>query len=86
MKVKLLDFQMMRMSPSGLFDLGYFIFISTDREFREQHLEACLREYHGVLVSYLDFELTFRELQDLFERGRPVYLFGAMVMCEIREN
>lgn len=70
---------MMNMTPSGMFDLGYYVYIATDREFRSKHLNACLEEYHKVLVGYLDFEFPLKELLDEFNRIRPMYIVGIMV-------
>ena len=79
MKVKLLDFQVMNTYCSGVIDLGYFTYVMTDKEFRLQHLQDCLREYHNVLKGYLDFEQTFEEFLDEFNQMRPMYFFGVMV-------
>lgn len=85
-KVKFLDFQMMNTFCSGVIDLGYFTYVMTDKEFRTQHLEACLKEYHEVLKGYLDFEQSFKEFMEEFNDMRPMYFFGIMVRKTILRN
>ena len=57
---------------SGVIDLGYFTYVMTDKEFRLQHLQECLR-------GYLDFEQTFEEFLEEFNNMRPMYFYGVMV-------
>ena len=70
---------MMNMTPSGMADLGYYLYIATDRDFRSKHLDSCLTEYHKVLVEYLDFEFSLEDLHDEFNKMRPMYIIGIMV-------
>ena len=77
--MKVLDYQMMNVASSGVIDLGYYLYVITDREFRTQHLNECLREYYDTLIKYLDFDLSFEELVEEFEKARPIFLIGLMV-------
>ncbi|XP_034250726.1 uncharacterized protein LOC117651089 [Thrips palmi] len=50
--VCLLDFQVARYAPPVL-DLVYLIYSCTEREWRQQHLQAVLKEYHDKLSDTL---------------------------------
>ena len=43
---------MMRMAHPA-FDLTYFLYVNTDREFREKNMDRCLRTYYGIFSKYL---------------------------------
>ncbi len=72
--VKILDFQMMKNGHPS-FDLGYFLYIATDRAFRKAHLEQCLGWYFDVFSSYFsgimddygfdDFKREFHETRGI---------------------
>lgn len=48
----LLDFQLSRYAPPVL-DLLYLVYSCTDRDMRDRHLDALMREYHDELSSAL---------------------------------
>ena len=41
-------------------DICYFLYVSTDREFRRKHLDNCLKWYFDVFGSYLT-TIDFRD-------------------------
>ena len=47
-------------------DLWYFLYSSTDKEFRERHLREVLRDYYDSFSTYLDMEevhVSFEEFR-----------------------
>ncbi|KAF5270854.1 hypothetical protein FQA39_LY08299 [Lamprigera yunnana] len=48
----ILDWQLCRLG-SPVLDLSYFIFASTDKQFRDNHYDEMMREYHSSLSKFL---------------------------------
>ena len=79
-KVMFLDFQnLMGGHPSR--DFWYFLYISTDRQWRTDHLTECMELYHQTLMERIGqhVSVTFDELRQEFEERR-VFL-GAFLGC-----
>jgi len=63
LSVTLLDFQQLMIAHPAR-DLWYFLYSSTDKQFRDHHLKDVLREYYNTFSKYLELEgvsLTFQE-------------------------
>ena len=61
-------------------DILGFTYLTTDKAFREQRYEACLREnYYNVLTTYLGDkadDLTFEKLKDEIQAKKELVLAG----------
>jgi len=65
LKVTLLDFQQLIIAHPAR-DLWYFLYSSTDKQFRDKHLTDVLREYYDTFSKYLaleDLQMTFQEFR-----------------------
>merc|ERR1712062_257846 len=53
-------------------DFWYFLYVSTDRKWREQHLEDCLRLYYDTLIPFLSVPFSFEEMKSEFQERRAI--------------
>ncbi len=88
-QLKILDFGSSAYTHPA-FDIIYFLYVNTDREFRRSHSEDLLRQYFEVYSRYLpddDPELTsfdkFKE--ELEERREPVLLMATSVCTIVKK-
>ncbi len=76
-EVKLLDFQMSLLAhPAN--DIAYFLYVNTDRAFREANLDKCLRWYYDAFSKYFTGimdDYGFQDFEEEFQRHR---IGGAM--------
>lgn len=80
--VKFIDFQVSTLAHPAV-DLNYFLYIGTDRQFREQHLKDLLKSYYDVLSSYLSPhqpEVTFEQFHQEYQERRVVGLLGCVLL------
>ena len=82
--VTLLDFQLNILSHPGR-DIWYLLYVNTDREFREKHLQTVLQEYFRAFSAYLqmeDVKFSFENFLKEINRIRfpMAFTFALMVM------
>ena len=83
--VKLLDFQMMALSHPTR-DLCYFLYVNTDKAFRDENLEELLKTYFDTYSKYLSpiLNFTFEEFKSEFNARRDVgFVSGLLVMPNV---
>ena len=76
---KLIVFQMLNLSHP-LVDLGYFLYVSTDKAFRDAHLTQVLDVYHDAFERHSDAKMPFtkEEFHKEFWRLASSYLFAGL--------
>ena len=79
--VKILDFQMMRPSSDGVFDILYYLHLCGDSNLRKNHEGEILRTYFEVLCKYHKPGSTgnFDEFMKSYEERRVYGLIGCSV-------
>eukprot|EP00095_Tigriopus_kingsejongensis_P004595 maker-scaffold416_size178335-snap-gene-0.28 protein:Tk04595 transcript:maker-scaffold416_size178335-snap-gene-0.28-mRNA-1 annotation:"PREDICTED: uncharacterized protein LOC100203980" len=78
--VKIVDFQMFIVAHP-LIDLGNFLFIGTDRKFREEYLDTLLESYFVILMSHIQMHLpnmNYDKFRQEFEDHRALFTLGAV--------
>lgn len=82
----LIDFQCLRYGPPA-FDLMIFLYLTTEREFREQHEEEIIHHYFTIFSATLeektkvglkDMKYNMEELVQWCERSRMFGMFEAL--------
>jgi hypothetical protein len=79
-KIKFLDFGNVCVAHPA-YDIVYFLYMNTDREFRKENLESILREYFEVFQSYLGAcseDVGFDIFREEFESMREAAMLVAM--------
>ena len=79
--VKLIDFGNVFMSHP-VYDIMYFLYMNTDREFRKKHEEEILQAYFATFSKYLrrSVDLGFEQFKrEVAERREGVMLVGMLV-------
>lgn len=79
-KVKFFDFQLSK-AGTGLYDLVYFLYVCTDRQFRSEHLDEVLQAYYDVVIQYVPPEdrYTFQDFKGHFEEHRILSVLALSV-------
>ena len=80
-QVKLIDFGNVFMSHP-VYDIMYFLYMNTDREFRKKHEEEILQSYFATFSKYLrtGVDLGFEQFKrEVTERREGVMLCGMLV-------
>ena len=83
-RVKLIDFGNVFMSHP-VYDIMYFLYSNTDREFRKKHEEEILQSYFATFSKYLrrSVDLGFEQFRrEVAERREGVMLFGMLVSSQ----
>ncbi|XP_040567109.1 uncharacterized protein [Lepeophtheirus salmonis] len=72
----MIDYQIMQIAHPAR-DFWYFIYSSTDRQWRELYLEQCKRTYYDIYCSYADTNqcLTYEQLSKELEDRRGIGIF-----------
>jgi len=81
--VKFIDFQMMARSHPAR-DICYFLYVNTDRAFREQHLDEVLREYFESFSHHLKEskkEISYEDFRREFDQRREYGLIFGMIVA-----
>ena len=66
-------------------DLVYFVYLNTDKAFRDQHLQTCLKLYYDQFATYFDDNLTYsyEEFLEEFHRFKNI---GFTTACSVMPN
>ena len=66
-------------------DLVYFVYLNTDKSFRDQHLQTCLKLYYDQFATYFDDHLTYsyEEFLEEFHRFKNI---GFTTACSVMPN
>ena len=66
-------------------DLVYFVYLNTDRAFRDQHLETCLKLYYDQFATYFDENLSY-SYEDFREEFNQFKNIGFTTACSVMPN
>ena len=66
-------------------DLVYFVYLNTDRAFRDQHLETCLKLYYDQFATYFDENLSY-SYEDFREDFNQFKNIGFTTACSVMPN
>lgn len=80
-KVKMFDFAISRPRNVSVVDLLYFLYVCTDRQFREAHEEEVLRAYFDIFSKYHKPGSVgdFKDFLGIYEDARLIGMFGTTV-------
>ena len=76
--VTMLDFQLMSLAHPAR-DIWYLLYVNTDKEFRDKHLQTVLREYFQVFSGYLQIEGVKISFDDFLKDISPIRAPIAMI-------
>jgi len=80
----IIDYQLINVG-SPHYDLVYFLYLNTDKEFRDKHLQTCLKLYYDRFATYFDDNLTYsyQDFLDDFQRFKAI---GFTTACSVMPN
>jgi len=80
----IIDYQLIFVG-SPCYDLVYFVYLNTDKAFRDQHLQTCLKLYYDQFATYFDDHLTYsyEEFLEEFHRFKNI---GFTTACSVMPN
>jgi hypothetical protein len=80
----IIDYQLIIVG-SPCYDLVYFVYLNTDKAFRDQHLQTCLKLYYDQFATYFDDNLTYsyEEFLEEFHRFKNI---GFTTACSVMPN
>jgi len=80
----IIDYQLIFVG-SPCYDLVYFVYLNTDRAFRDQHLQTCLKLYYDQFATYFDENLSYsyEDFQEEFHRFKNI---GFTTACSVMPN
>ncbi len=83
-EIRLIDFQMLAPAHPAR-DICYFLYVNTDRAFREKHLDELIKLYHSKYSQCLSphYDLSLEEFVKEFQARRDFGLVGGLL---VREN
>lgn len=80
----MIDLQLVRLSPASI-DLQFFLYLGTDKPYRDAHEKSLLSAYVEEFNSHLQCAATDRlSLDDLKKEYDACRLFGAILAATIR--
>ena len=83
-----MDFQMVQTSHPAR-DFWYFLYSSTDSEWRKNHLETCFETYYETFSKYFtqaNISMTYGDFKKEFNSKRPIGVTFAFMLIPIMLN
>ena len=80
----IIDYQLIFVG-SPCYDLVYFVYLNTDKAFRDQHLQTCLKLYYDQFATYFDDNLTY-SYEEFLEEFHKFKNIGFTTACSVMPN